>query len=149
MNVSQKSRYALKAVLELSVRFGQGPVSTAQIAKTQAIPSRFLEAILAQLKRGGFVLSRRGNEGGYVLARPPAEVSVGDVLRVLQGPPLATLCANHPQAGCPHGYDCLFAKLWERVSSAVDAVYDATDFQSLTDEYRARLRAKSPTESTT
>ncbi len=142
MNVSQKSRYALKAVLELSVRFGQGPVSISQIAKTQAIPARFLEAILAQLKRGGFVASRRGNEGGYILARPPAEVSVGDVLRVLQGPPLATLCANHPMTECPHGGNCVFAKLWERACSAVDAVYDSTNFQALTDNYRANLRAK-------
>jgi Rrf2 family protein len=142
VNVSQKSRYALKAVLELSVRFGQGPISISQIAKTQAIPARFLEAILAQLKRGGFVASRRGNEGGYILARPPAEVSVGDVLRVLQGPPLATLCANHPQVECPHGGGCVFAKLWERACAAVDAVYDTTDFQTMTEEYRANLRAK-------
>jgi Rrf2 family protein len=144
VNVSQKSRYALKAVLELSVRYGQGPISISQIAKTQAIPARFLEAILAQLKRGGFVTSRRGNEGGYILARTPAEVSVGDVLRVLQGPPLATLCANHPQAACPHDGECLFARLWERACAAVDAVYDTTNFQDLTETYRANLRAKTP-----
>jgi Rrf2 family protein len=142
VNVSQKSRYALKAVLELSVRFGQGPTSISQIAKTQAIPARFLEAILAQLKRGGFVASRRGNEGGYILARPPAEVSVGDVLRVLQGPPLATLCANHPQPECPHDGECVFAKLWERACTAVDAVYDSTNFQTLMENYRANLRSK-------
>lgn len=145
MNVSQKSRYALKAVLELSFRFGQGPISISQIAKAQAIPARFLEAILAQLKRGGFVASRRGNEGGYILARPPAEVSVGDVLRVLQGPPLSTLCANHPQAECPHGADCIFVKLWERACTAVDAVYNSTNFHDMTDRYRATLRAKAPT----
>ena len=145
MNVSQKSRYALKAVLELSFRFGQGPISISQIAKAQAIPARFLEAILAQLKRGGFVASRRGNEGGYMLARAPAEVSVGDVLRVLQGPPLSTLCANHPQAECPHGADCVFVKLWERACAAVETVYDSTNFQDMTDRYRAMLRAKAPT----
>ena len=145
MNVSQKSRYALKAVLELAFRFGQGPISISQIAKAQSIPARFLEAILAQLKRGGFVTSRRGNEGGYLLARPPAEVSVGDVLRVLQGPPLITVCANHPQADCPHGADCLFVKLWERAAAAVNTVYDQTNFQDMTDRYRATLRAKAPT----
>jgi Rrf2 family protein len=145
VNVSQKSRYALKAILELSVRYGQGPVSISQIAKTQAIPARFLEAILAQLKRGGFVASRRGNEGGYLLARPPAEVSVGDVLRVLQGPPLTTLCANHPQPECPHGGECVFARLWERACLAVNAVYDTTNFQALTENYHANLRAKSST----
>ena len=145
MNVSQKSRYALKAILELSFRFGQGPISISQIAKAQAIPARFLEAILAQLKRGGFVASRRGNEGGYLLARAPAEVSGGDVLRILQGPPLSTLCANHPQAECPHGADCIFAKLWNRACAAVESVYDTTNFQQLTAGYRANLRAKAPT----
>ena len=145
MNVSQKSRYALKAVLELSFRYGQGPISISQIARAQAIPARFLAAILAQLKRGGFVASRRGNEGGYILARPPAEVSVGDVLRVLQGPPLSTLCANHPQTECPHGADCIFVKLWERACAAVDGVYDSTNFQDMTDRYRATMRAKAPT----
>jgi Rrf2 family protein len=100
---------------------------------------------LAQLKRGGFVASRRGNEGGYMLARAPAEVSVGDVLRVLQGPPLSTLCANHPQAECPHGADCVFVKLWERACAAVETVYDSTNFQDMTDRYRAMLRAKAPT----
>jgi Rrf2 family protein len=144
VNVSQKSRYALRAILELAFRNGQGPISISQIAKAQAIPSRFLEAILAQLKRGGFVVSRRGNEGGYLLARPPGEVSVGDVLRVLQGPPLATLCANHPQVDCPHGSDCLFAKLWERACAVVDSVYDATNFQDLADHYRATVGAKVP-----
>jgi len=101
VNVSQKSRYALKAVLELSFRFGQGPISISQIAKAQAIPARFLEAILAQLKRG-VRGSRRGNEGGYILARPPAEVSVGDVLQVLQGQPLSrcALTTRKPSAAC-------------------------------------------------
>lgn len=144
MDVSQKSRYALKAVLELSFRFGQGPISISQIAKAQAIPARFLEAILAQLKRGGFVASRRGNEGGYVLSRPPAEISVGDVLRVLQGPPLSKLCANHPQAECPHGGDCVFAKLWERACVAVETVYNSTNFQDMTERYRNAARASAP-----
>ena len=144
MNVSQKSRYALKAVLELSLRYGQGPISISQIAKAQAIPSRFLEAILAQLKRGGFVSSRRGNEGGYILSRAPVEVSVGDVLRILQGPPLSPLCANHPQPECPHGTDCIFTKLWERSCVAVNSVYDSTNFQEMSDSFRTTLRAKVP-----
>jgi Rrf2 family protein len=144
LDVSQKSRYALKAVLELSFRFGQGPISISQIAKAQAIPARFLEAILAQLKRGGFVSSRRGNEGGYVLARPPEQITVGEVLRALQGPPLSMLCANHPQAECPHGADCVFARLWERACAAVETVYNSTNFHDMTERYRNNLRANAP-----
>jgi Rrf2 family transcriptional regulator, cysteine metabolism repressor len=141
VNVSQKSRYALKALLELACRFGQGPISIAEVAKAQAIPARFLEAILAQLKRGGLVASRRGNEGGYVLSRSPAEISVGEVLRVLQGPAVIIHCANHPIKDCPHGPDCVFAKLWETACKAVDSVYDSTSFQDLAERYRAHQRA--------
>jgi len=83
MAITQKSKYALRATLELSLRYGHGPISISEIARAQAIPARFLEAILAQLKRAALVESRRGNEGGYVLARPPSRISVGDVLRVV------------------------------------------------------------------
>jgi Rrf2 family protein len=144
VNVSQKSRYALKAILELAFRYGQGPVSISQIARAQVIPARFLEAILAQLKRGGFVASRRGNVGGYVLARLPAEISVGDVLRLLEGPVLETRCANHPMANCPHCRDCTFAPMWEAAAKALNGIYDDFTFKDLAERYRANLHAASP-----
>ena len=72
MNVSVKGTYALQAIFDLAVEQSGDPVKIADIAKRQKIPQKFLELILAGLKQGGFVISKRGAEGGYLLARPPA-----------------------------------------------------------------------------
>lgn len=140
MAITQKSKYALRATLELAVRFGHGPTSIGQLAKAQAIPARFLEAILAQLRRAGLVESRRGNEGGYVLARPPAQVSVGDVLRVVQG----TLAEPDSPFGGPAAAQAVFLPIWEGALRQASSVYDAADFQVLVDRYRTALGNEVP-----
>ena len=85
MQVSQK-KYTLRAIFELAKHKDQGPVKVADIAKVQAVPQRFLEVILSQLKQPGFVISRRGNDGGYTMVRDPAELTVGEVMDFIQGP---------------------------------------------------------------
>jgi len=139
MAITQKSKYALRATLELALRFGQGPISIAAIARAQAIPARFLEAILAQLKRAGLVESRRGNEGGYVLARPPARVSVGDVLRVVQGTLADPDTVDRGQGSGPQASQAVFSPIWDAALRSASAVYDAASFQVLVDRYRAAL----------
>lgn len=139
MAITQKSKYALRATLELAVRFGQGPISIGEIAKAQAIPARFLEAILAQLKRAGLVESRRGNEGGYVLARQPARISVGDVLRVVQGTLADPDTASHGQGSGPRASQTVFSPIWDAALRSASAVYDAANFQLLVDRYREAL----------
>jgi Rrf2 family protein len=138
MTFTQKSKYALRAMLELAVRFGQGPTSIAEIAKTQAIPARFLEAILAQLKRASLVESRRGNEGGYVLARAPQQISVGDVLRSVQSS-MAAQTNNRPVNGASQAAETVFNPLWNAALQQTNAVYDATDFMVLVERYRTLL----------
>jgi Rrf2 family protein len=140
MAITQKSKYALRATLELAVRFGRGPTSIGEIAKAQAIPPRFLEAILAQLKRAGLVESRRGNEGGYVLARTPARVSVGDVLRVVQG----ALAEPNSAFGGPAAAQAVFLPIWEAALRQASSVYDAASFQVLVDRYRTALGNEVP-----
>ena len=90
--VSQKCQYALRAVFELAKRHGRGPVRIGAVAKAQAIPPRFLEVILNQLKQAGFVESRRGNEGGYLLARAPERLTVGEIVRFVEGPIRPVTC---------------------------------------------------------
>jgi len=135
MAITQKSKYALRATLELAVRHGKGPTSIGEIAKAQQIPARFLEAILAQLKRAGLVDSRRGNEGGYVLTRSPSRVSVGDVLRVVQG----SLADPDTTGGGPQAAQAVFAPIWEEAMRSSSAVYGAADFQTLVDRYQRAL----------
>ena len=144
MAITQRSRYALRATLELAVRFGHGPTSIGEVAKAQAIPARFLEAILAQLKRAGLVESRRGNEGGYVLARQPARISVGDVLRVVQGSLAEPDTVGRGHGTGPHASQVVFTPIWEAASRSASAVYDAASFQVLVDRYRAALGNNAP-----
>src|SRR2546427_2794376 len=85
MRISAKGEYAIKAVLDLSLRSGDGLVPIQDIAVRQAIPQRYLEHVLLALKRAGLLGSKRGASGGYHLTRPPEEISVGDVLRAVEG----------------------------------------------------------------
>ena len=133
MLASQKTLYALRAVFELAKRRGQGPVKAEQIAAAQAIPQRFLEVILAQLKGSALVWSRRGSEGGYILARSPESLSVGEVIDLIQGPcgPIDCLAANPKGAMCPLHGDCAFMSMWQDVQQAINNVFTTTTFAVL------------------
>ncbi len=146
MLISQKCQYALRAVFELAKREGRGPVKIAEIAKLQAIPVRFLEVILSQLKQGGFVASQRGSEGGYYLLRDRRELTVGEVIRFVQGPVGPVGCVSETATGnsCPLYGDCAFIHMWERVNKAVSHVYDNTTFQDLIDEEQRKAKGYVP-----
>jgi Rrf2 family cysteine metabolism transcriptional repressor len=135
MLISQKCQYALRAIFELAKRNDRGPVKTAEIAEAQAIPPRFLEVILSQLKQAGFVVSQRGSKGGYLLVRSPGELTVGEVLRFMQGPVGPIECvAGSSKDKCPLYGDCAFLPMWEKVRHATSDVYDNTSFQDLLDQ---------------
>ena len=137
MNISQKCQYALRAVFELARRSAGETVTGSQIAQLQAIPPRFLELILGQLRRAGVVESRRGAQGGYRLAVEPRALSVGQVIRFVDGPVAPVRCVAGEGEDCPFQGDCAFMGLWERAGEAVNRVYDETTFQDLIDEYAA------------
>ena len=132
MQVSQKTRYALRAMFELAKRHGQGPVRISDIAEKQAIPARFLEGILNQLRQAGLLRSIRGARGGYEMVEQPSQVSVGDMIRVIEGPIAPTACINdeNPE-DCPLFGDCVFLPLWKRAAEALNEVYDGTSFADL------------------
>jgi Rrf2 family protein len=95
MRITAKADYAVRGAVELAAA-GEGPVKGDAIAEAQGIPVRFLENILAELRHAGLVLSQRGAEGGYRLARPPAEISLADVIRAVEGP-LASVRSEPPE----------------------------------------------------
>src|SRR5205809_644922 len=123
MNISVKGEYALHAIFDLSTQPPGQPVKIADIAKRQKIPQKFLELILSNLKQGGFVESRRGAEGGYLLARPASQISVGEILRHVDGPVER------------RGENGNFVDFWKRVDSAVNEIVDNTSIQQLADEW--------------
>ena len=129
---SKKGQYTLRAIYELAKRKDKGPIKISEIASAQAIPRRFLEVILNQLKGSGFVASKRGFYGGYSLAKSPDQITVGDVLRYLHKDSNMTRClACVSQKGCPFLEQCAFSALWRRVRTAVFKIYDETTMQDL------------------
>ena len=92
--LSQKVRYAIRAMQHLADRFGQGPVPLGEIAAAQKIPAKFLANILSELKRSGVVASQRGREGGYWLAAPPEHITYGDLVRLMRGSVALVPCAS-------------------------------------------------------
>lgn len=139
--LSQKSQYAVRAVLELAKYYGLGPLPAARIAEAQHIPVRFLENILGQLRQGGLVESVRGKDGGYKLGRAPEEVAVGDVIRLIQGPMETVDCTDMLAGGgrdCPLRSGCVLLPLWERAHQAMMQVYDGTTFRELVEQERAK-----------
>ncbi len=139
--VSSKCEYGLRAVFELARRGNEEPRKSQEIASAQGIPPRFLEIILVELKNAGFVLAKRGNNGGYVLARPPREITVGQVIRLFQGELQDP--AQTDYAGL-HAGDHAFADLWRRVQTAISELYDKTTFQDLIQEEVLGLCAGAP-----
>ena len=131
---SKKGQYALRAIYELARHKDEGPIKVSAIASAQAIPLRFLEVILHQLKGSGLVESKRGFYGGYTLTRNPERITVGDVLRYLQKDTEATRClACVSQKACPFSANCAFSSLWHRVRDAAFDIYDKTTMQDLLD----------------
>jgi len=138
MNVSQKCQYALRAIFELCKHAGNGPLQTAKISESQEIPLKFLELILGELRRGGFVESRRGVRGGYLVLGRPDHLTVGEIIRFVDGPVGPVRCVTGSQPpDCPLHGDCAFMGMWSRAHDAVTEVFDGTSFQDLIDEDRA------------
>jgi Rrf2 family cysteine metabolism transcriptional repressor len=144
--VSQKCQYAIRAIFELARRHGEGPVRIGDISKAQAIPLRFLEVILGQLRQAGFVQSRRGAAGGYLLSRQPSRLTVGEIVEYVEGPLVPVECMTGKTAReCTLSGNCVFLGMWKRAAKAVSDVYDRTSFQDLVDEETRRQNAGSLT----
>jgi len=145
MRLSKKCQYALKAVFELALRNNAGPVKTRDIAGAQGISPRFLEVILNELRHGGFVESRRGNEGGYLLARPAGDITVGQIITYIQGP-IAVAGRRSPDDRPGQlwpGHDA-FDGLWDEINHAVSKVCDGKTFADLVQAEMARRQAETP-----
>ncbi len=131
MKISKKCEYALKAIFELASRDIDGPVKIHSIAQAQGISHRFLEAILNELKRGGFVESRRGNGGGYILVRNAKELTVGEVFEFMQGAILSTLDNGRRGKEKVHWGDNAFGQLWREIDQAMLEVWNSRTFADL------------------
>ncbi len=145
MLISQKCQYGLWAVFELAWLNSSKPAKIQTLAKAQGIPSRFLEVILSELKTGGFVESRRGKSGGYLLARDPSELTVGEIIRHVQGPvDIANGNGGNGDKNVQARGEHAFGALWENARVSVTRMCDTTTFAQLVEEEKKRAQQYVP-----
>lgn len=132
LRFSTRGEYGLRMMMDLARHFGDGPQPLVEIARHEALPATYLEQLVARLRKAGLVTSQHGAHGGYELPRPPAEITVGEVLRVLEGPISPMVCATegHDEELCARQNFCSANLVWERVR---DSVAQALDSLTLAD----------------
>jgi Rrf2 family transcriptional regulator, cysteine metabolism repressor len=145
MRLSTRGEYASRAMLELALRFADGPQHIRDISAAQDIPERFLEQILLQLKRAGYLRSRKGPQGGYRLSRPPDKISVAEVIRAMDGPLAPIDCVSvTAHEICPKEEGCVLKGLWKETRDAIASILERTTLADLVDRSRTARRAASP-----
>ena len=135
MKLSTKGRYGARAALELAVRYGSGPVMVRQIAKSQNISVRYLEHILNALRAASIVKSTRGARGGYELARKPEQITLGDIIRSLEGPLDIVSCTE--DHGCERLTECIMVDIWREVKIAIENIIDSVTLADMAGKLNA------------
>jgi Rrf2 family cysteine metabolism transcriptional repressor len=138
LRVSSRGRYGVKAVFELATRYGTGPVSLTQVARAQGISEPYLEQLMPALKRAGLVAAVRGAQGGYELGRSPKDITVGDVVRALEGPIALALCTSEDSPECPELDRCIGPDVWSRIQEVLVQAMDSMTFDELVQAPRRR-----------
>ncbi|MDD5006306.1 MAG: Rrf2 family transcriptional regulator [Candidatus Omnitrophica bacterium] len=138
MQITYKGDYSLKAILYLAIQYNKDVVTINELAERLDIPVKFLEQILLELKRGGFVESKRGIKGGYYLAKQPKNIKLGDVVRFVDGPiePIACANKNKPYKGCSDMQKCVFRNIWNKVSESISDIVDKVTFEDLCSKFK-------------
>jgi Rrf2 family protein len=129
MKLSTRSRYGTRMMADLAKHYDEGPVQIGSIAKRQDVSVKYLEQLIIPLKKSGFIKSVRGPRGGHMLSRPPEEITVGEIVRVLEGGIDLTGCIKEVDS-CERSSNCLMRKVWEEASSAI---YETLYSKYLTD----------------
>jgi Rrf2 family protein len=128
--MTMKGDYGLRAMIEMAGRYGQGPTPSAEIARRQRVPEHFLDQVLITLRRAGLVKSQRGPQGGHMLARPPAQISMLDVLQALEGAPTSLDCVPQPGA-CQLSPGCGMRDIWAQIDAFAHDLLSATTLEQL------------------
>lgn len=129
--------YSLKALLLLAERYPTtSPVRVEEIAATQDIPENYLRRLLIELKRGGLVASQKGPSGGYMLARPPARITMADVVEIIEGDYTPVECLEESSTTCPREQSCAMRDVWREVRDSVNGILRGVTLQTLAEKRR-------------
>ena len=136
MKLSTKGRYGLRAVIDIAINSQEEAVALSSIAERQNISMSYLEQLIAKLKKAGIVESKRGAQGGYLLAKSPDTISVGDILRALEGDLSPVDCAvlSEGTSTCQSSDLCVSKYVWKRISDSINSAVDALMLSELVDE---------------
>jgi len=139
MQLTTRSRYGLRMLLDIALHSEDGPVRIQDIARRRNISVKYLEQIIRALKTAGFIRSKRGPKGGHLLALAPEEIRVGDVVRTLEARPELTECVSHPEI-CPIAEDCITRRIWSRATESLFRELDAIRLADLLEQSRKAER---------
>jgi Rrf2 family transcriptional regulator, cysteine metabolism repressor len=143
MKLSTKGKYGVRALFEIAKQYGKGPLSIKEIAGRQQISLSYLEQILHRLGKAGIIDSVRGPHGGYALARKPAGVTIGDVVRALEGPIALSHCLEPGEDGsCRQADDCVARMVWAEVGEKIETALDSISFEDLLRQSRGKDRER-------
>lgn len=137
MKISTKGRYALRLMIDLAQHDAGGYIPLRDISKRQEISAKYLEQIVVQLSRAGFVRSIRGAQGGYQLSRPPAEYTVGDILRITEGSLAPVACLEHEPIECGRAADCITLDFWRGLYKVINDYVDSVTLEDLVNRGQA------------
>ncbi|WP_010250165.1 RrF2 family transcriptional regulator [Acetivibrio cellulolyticus] len=143
MKLSTKGRYGVKSMLDLALHNGEGPVALKSIAERQDISENYLEQLFATLRKAGHVKSVRGSQGGYILANSPENITIGAILRALEGSlaPVECVVEDDP-IKCTKSDQCVTRIIWEKIRDKVNEVVDSITLYDLIEEYTKNNESK-------
>ncbi|HBM75473.1 MAG TPA: transcriptional regulator [Clostridiaceae bacterium] len=139
MKLSTKGQYGVKAMFDLALHYGDGPIPIRNIAERQGISEYYLEQLMAVLRRGKLVKSIRGAQGGYVLSKKPSLITVGEILDLLEGPVEISECLDE-NVECSRMNNCATRLIWIKVKKAIDDVVNSITLSDMVNDYEMLCR---------
>ncbi len=141
MRISTRGEYGVRAMFDLAMHHGQGPIPLKVIAERQGISEHYLEQLVGAMRKAGLVTSVRGAQGGYQLADEPEAVRIGDIIRTLEGPIAPMGCLDSDDGNCDQVERCATRILWQKLQESMESVLDSTTLADLCAD-AIRLKAK-------
>ncbi|HPX12168.1 MAG TPA: Rrf2 family transcriptional regulator [Syntrophales bacterium] len=137
LQISTKGRYGVRLMIDLALRYGEGPVLLREIAGRQGISEKYLWNLISPLKNAGLVVSYRGARGGYSLAKPPSKINLGEIMRLLEGPLCLVGCVEKPSE-CGRSAMCIIRDVWEDVSRRISKTLESITLAEMVRKNRTK-----------
>lgn len=146
MRLSTRGYYGLKAMFDLAQHYGPNPITLKSVAQRQRLSEHYLEQLMSMLRKVGLVKSFRGSQGGYILAREPSQITVGEIVRALEGPIAPVYCVNEEEpGGCDESEYCITRTVWVKVRDGIVEILDSISLGDLCREAEEAKRARKAT----